>query len=117
MTKRVYGGVLNIIEKDNGNFEYGLRSKTKAGLRNYKINYLLDMFYKNDARVEIILLHDKEKIFDSIGKLYREKQYGNYEWFVDDDLKGTCCLGDCLFENVDREVIFILEYEYFKIEK
>jgi hypothetical protein len=26
-------------------------------------------------------------------------------------------LGDCLFENVDREVIFILEYEYFKIEK
>lgn len=116
MVKKVYKGKLNIIERQE-HFEYGLKSKTKAGLRNYRIDYLLDMFYKNEARVEIIVSSGKDKLFDCIGKLYKEKRHGNYEWMINDDLKGICCLGDCLFDNVDREVFFILQYEHFKFRE
>ena len=102
MKNRRIQGQINIIEREN-HFEYGLMKKTMRSFHNHRVDKILEYYYYNNIKIELKLYILNEKIFQETGRLYKNKKFGNYEWFLKDK-----CFGDVLFENVDKKVRILI---------
>lgn len=106
--RKKYIGIISL--RDMGKYyKYGLKKVSKKGsyvdIINREVDYILDKFYKEEENIEIEVTIDSNVAFFGVGKVYKKQKYGMYEWYVDDQ-----CLGDVLFDNVDKKATFIIKY-------
>jgi hypothetical protein len=110
IARKTYEGTVT-LSQDNNQLEYRLIKKGNAGLENFRVNYVLSKYYSEDKKVKVTIMHNNDRKFYAVGKLYKNVVYGNYEWFVDDAMNyESRCIGDTLFDLTGEYVRLIIEY-------
>lgn len=100
-----------LILKEHGNYpSYGIFNCKYGTPVFHDVDELLDWQYKKGNAIVYVKLKVKNrKVFEQVGRLYKDKRFGAWEWFIGNDIYyNGKCLGDVLFENVGEEVCLVV---------
>lgn len=108
MLKKYFG---TLVLRESDNFpSYGIFNNKTAFLVYHDLEKILNKHYCSRNEIFIKLRADGKTKCSGRGILFKMFVYGAYEWFIGDDVnyKGLC-LGDYLFDSVDKSISLEIE--------